>query len=91
MISEKHFNGLIQRTLLSGVFLSFFLILAGFAFTAGGRGAGLEILRAGLLVLILTPAARVGMLIYGYWRCGEPYFAILSLVVLALLVGSLFL
>ncbi len=85
IFSEKDFAKLIQRTLLSGVFLSLFLIFSGFAFTVSGSPAGAGILRAGLLALLLTPAARVVMLVYGYWRGGEVYFALASFVVLALL------
>ncbi|OGR42347.1 MAG: hypothetical protein A2X35_01190 [Elusimicrobia bacterium GWA2_61_42] len=83
--SEKKFASLIQRTLLAGVFLSALLLFAGFAFTVSGAPAGTTLLRAGILALLLTPAARVMMLIYGYWRGGEHYFALASFVVLALL------
>ena len=83
--SEKKFAGLIQRTLLTGVFASALLMFVGFAFTIGGSPAGMPLLRAGILALLLTPAARVVMLIYGYWRGGEVYFALASFVVLALL------
>jgi uncharacterized membrane protein len=91
MFSEKHFARLIQRTLLGGVFLSLGLVFTGFVFSVAGSPAGAGILRAGLLVLLLTPAARVGMLIYGYWRGGELYFALLSGIVLALLAVSMLL
>lgn len=88
MFSEKIFAKLIQRTLLAGVFLSLALLAAGLAAPlAGADGAGL--LRAGVLALLLTPAARVAMLVYGYWRGGEYYFALASFVVLALLGVSL--
>ncbi len=63
MFSEKTFTKLIQRTLLAGVFLSMTLILAGFAMTASGSAAGTGVLKTGLLALLLTPAARVVMLI----------------------------
>ena len=90
MCSEKHFTRLIQRTLLSGVFLSLFLLFAGFALSVSGSPSGAAVLRAGLLVLLLTPAARVLMLVYGYWRGGELYFALASFAVLALLAVSMF-
>lgn len=88
MFTEKDFSKLIQRTLLAGVFLSSFLIFSGFGLRVCGSPAGLPLLRAGLLALLLTPAARVAMLIYGYWRGGEKYFALASFVVLALLALS---
>lgn len=91
MFSEKHFAQLIQRTLLSGVFLSLGLLFTGFVFTVSGSPTGAGFLRAGLLTLLLTPAARVVMLIYGYWRGGEAYFALLSFIVLTLLAVSMLL
>ena len=89
MFSEKDFAKLIQRTLLAGVFLSLALVFTGFVFTASGSPSGAGLLRAGLLALLLTPAARVVMLIYGYWRGGELYFALASFIVLALLAVSM--
>ncbi len=89
MFQEKDFARLIQRTLLAGVFLSLFLIFAGLGLSIAGSPAGTGLLRAGVLALLLTPAARVVMLVYGYWRGGEKYFALASFVVLALLLVSL--
>jgi len=89
MFQEKDFNRLIQRTLLGGVFLSVFLVAAGFGLSLAGAPSGPGLLRAGLLALILTPVARVVMLVYGYWRTGESYFALASFVVLAVLVVSM--
>ena len=86
--NDKDFAKLIQRTLLTGVFLSVLLLFTGFGLLVSGSPAGLGVLRAGMLTLLLTPAARVVMLIYGYWRGGELYFALASFVVLALLALS---
>ncbi len=86
--NDKKFSKLIQRTLLAGVFLSSALIFTGFAFLISGSPQGAGILKAGLLALLLTPAARVVMLVYGYWRGGEDYFALASVMVLALLAVS---
>lgn len=85
---DKDFAKLIQRALLAGVFLSSLLIFTGFGFLVSGSPAGLGVLRAGMLALLLTPAARVIMLIYGYWRGREVYFALASFIVLALLALS---
>jgi len=87
--NDKQFAKLIQRTLLGGVFLSLFLLFLGFGFTLAGAPAGGGLLKAGVLALLLTPAARVAMLIYGYLRGGENYFALASFVVLGLLAVSL--
>jgi uncharacterized membrane protein len=89
MFTERDFARLIQRTLLAGVLLSALLIFSGFAFLLAGAGAGTALLKAGILALILTPAARVAMLVYGYWRGGEYYFALASFTVLGLLAVSL--
>jgi len=89
MFSERDFAKLIQRTLLAGVFLSSLLLLAGFAAALAGASAGAPLLKAGVLAIILTPAARVAMLVYGYWRSGEHYFALASFIVLGLLAVSL--
>lgn len=89
MFSERDFARLIQRTLLGGVFLSLALICAGLAFALAGSADGTRLLRWGILALILTPAARVAMLVYGYWRAGEYHFALASFAVLGLLAVSL--
>jgi len=88
MITEKDFGRLIQRTLLAGVFLSALLMLAGFGCLAAGLPPGRDLLKAGVLALLVTPAARVAMLVYGYLRGGENYFALASFTVLALLLIS---
>lgn len=51
------------------------------AFMANGVG----LIYLGLLLLIITPVARVVMLIYGYARVGWQRFALISLLVLLLL------
>ena len=86
--SEKHFGKLIQRVLLGGVFLSLALLFPGIVLSLAGSPAAGGLLRAGVLALLLTPAARVAMLVYGYWRGGEKYYALASVLVLALLAAS---
>ncbi len=85
---QKKFALLISRTLLWGVGLSAALLLCGLAAGLAGLPASAPLLKAGLLALLLTPAARVGMLVYGYRRGGENYFALASFAVLALLFIS---
>ncbi len=87
--SEKYFGKLIQRTLRAGIFLSLVLLFPGIGLSLAGSPAGGGLLKAGVLALLLTPAARVVMLVYGYWRGGEKYFALASFAVLALLAVSL--
>ena len=62
MFSEKDFAGLIQRTLLSGVFLSLGLIFTGFAFLVSGSPAGAWLLRA---------AAQYGLDLARSWMVGD--------------------
>ena len=92
VFSEKDFGKLIQRTLLAGVFLSLFFFFLGFAFRfSGSPAAAASALKTGVLLLLLTPAARVTMLVYGYRRTKEYHFAAASFIVLALLFISVLL
>lgn len=91
VFSEKEFGRLIRRTLLTGVFLSLFFFFLGFAFRLSGSPAADAVLRIGVLLLVLTPAARVSMLVYGYCRTREYPFALASFIVLALLFISVLL
>ncbi|MFA6317231.1 MAG: DUF1634 domain-containing protein [Elusimicrobiota bacterium] len=86
--SEKRFGRLIQRTLQAGVAVSFLLLAAGWALSLSGAGSGRTVLMAGILALVLTPVARVAMLVYGFQRVGQPSFSLASLVVLLLLLLS---
>jgi uncharacterized membrane protein len=46
---------------------------------------GVDLIYLGLLLLMITPIARVMMLVYGYARIGWWRFALISLLVLLLL------
>ncbi len=46
---------------------------------------GVDLIYLGLLLLMITPVARVVMLVYGYARIGWWRFALISLLVLLLL------
>ncbi|MBI5882628.1 MAG: DUF1634 domain-containing protein [Elusimicrobia bacterium] len=83
--SEAGFGRLIQRTLQAGVACSVALLLLGGVLGLASSAASGAVLGAGILVLVLTPVARVAMLIYGFHRSGEQFFALASLVVLLLL------
>lgn len=91
VFSEKDFGRLIRRTLSAGVFLSLFFFFLGFVFTLSGSAAAGAVLKAGVILLLLTPVARVIMLIYGYWRTREYHFALASFIVLSLLFVSVLL
>ena len=82
---EKNLGKLIQRTLLSGVFLSLLFFFFGFVSAVSGFGRSGAIFSAGTAILLLTPVARVAMLVYGYWRTREYNFSLAAFIVLALL------
>lgn len=86
--SEKDFGRLIRRTLSSGVFLSLFFFFLGFGLRFSGSSCSASALKTGVFLLALTPAARVAMLIYGYWRTKEYHFALAAIIVLVLLGAS---
>jgi len=81
--SEKDLAKLIQRVLQAGVLLSALFFLLGAAWSGAPAGEGFS--RAGVLVLLATPAARVAALFYGYARARQYLFALSAFVVLALL------
>lgn len=81
--SEKDLAKLIQRVLQAGVLLSALCFLLGAAWRGGAAGDVLS--RAGVIVLLVTPAARVAALFYGYARARQYLFALSAFVVLALL------
>ncbi|MFA5205620.1 MAG: DUF1634 domain-containing protein [Lentisphaeria bacterium] len=85
--AEGDLGRLIQRTLQIGVWLAVGGFAAGLAARlAGWPEAARTLWLAGVVVLVLTPVARVAMLAFGYWRAKEPALALAALVVLATLV-----
>jgi len=88
--SEKSLGKLIQRTLRCGIFLGMLSFAFGFAGRLFGAPSPEAFLRLGVLLLIMTPVARVAMLVYGYGRAGEYRFAAASAAILALLFVSVF-
>jgi uncharacterized membrane protein len=49
----------------------------------------LAIVQTGLIVLILTPIARVGVTVLGFWREHDLFYVGISVIVLVMLVVSL--
>ncbi len=91
MSNEKKVQALISKTLYYGVWASAAVLLAGLAVARFNPALGDRILIAGLLLLLLTPIARVIMLAAGYLRAGQPKFAAMSAVILVtMLIGYLF-
>ena len=56
---------------------------------AAAHGCSLAVIQAGLLLLILTPVARVGVAIVGFLLERDLLYAVVSLIVLLILVFSL--
>lgn len=86
--TEKNFGELVRRTLLAGVYACASLLAAGGLLNAALPGAGAWALRAGLLLLLLTPGARLAMMAWGWWRAKEYFFSAASAAVLLLLAVS---
>ena len=89
--SEKRLGKLIQRTLLAGVSVSLLLFLSGFVLEISGSGRAGAAFSAAVAALLLTPVARVAMLVYGFWRTGERKFSFAAFMVLSLLFISVLL
>jgi uncharacterized membrane protein len=63
-------------------------VLGVLRFAIGGRGQGL--IQLGVLLLIATPVARVAFSVYVFLRQRDRLYVVVTLVVLALLLFSLF-
>jgi len=104
---ENRLARAVSWTLLAGLTASVALILLGWLFTVkngmsenpqakgwvakAAHGDGTAILKLGLLVLMLTPVARVLILAIGWARQRDWTFSLIALCVLALLGVSVFL
>jgi uncharacterized membrane protein len=73
----------VELTLALGVTASGTLLFLGLAL---GRE---DVLRAGIVLLMLTPVVRVAVLTLGLFRDGDRRFGFVSLAVLAVLVASI--
>ena len=56
---------------------------------AAVHGESSSIIQLGLLLLVLTPVARVAVAIVGFLLEGDRFYAVVSLIVLAILTFSL--
>lgn len=89
--AEKQVQKLIQKTLVSGVALSATLLTAGLILVSISgffSSTGRVLTDSGLLLLLMTPVARIAMLGYGYCRNGQPGFAVMAAAVLILLTAG---
>jgi uncharacterized membrane protein len=75
--------------LIEGRPLSEFTPTPGEVLSRAFRADGVGLIYLGLLLMMMTPVARVAMLVYGYGRMGWWRFALVSLLVLLLLVAGL--
>jgi uncharacterized membrane protein len=73
----------VERVLTAGVVASGALLLVGLSL------ASEPLLRAGIVLLMLTPVARVLVLTLGLFREGDLRFGFVSLAVLAILVAGI--
>ncbi|MDD4003889.1 MAG: DUF1634 domain-containing protein [Elusimicrobiaceae bacterium] len=88
MKHDKAIAVLISRTLYCGVTLSAAALMAGLCAVRLWPSAGKHLLTAGLLILLLTPIARVIMLAAGYALAGRPRFAVMAgAILIIMLIG----
>ena len=73
----------VERVLTAGVVASGALLLVGLSL------ASEPLLRAGVVLLMLTPVVRVLVLTLGLFREGDLRFGFVSLAVLAILVAGI--
>jgi uncharacterized membrane protein len=100
-----HFS-LLGGVVISGVVLTLGLVLVFWAgeeraekqavhlaaiLRSAAQGDAVAILQVGLLLLMLTPVARVAVLAWGWWYEGDRWLAWIALSVLGLLAASLWL
>jgi uncharacterized membrane protein len=79
---------LIGRVLRTGVSVSTVCLAAGLALSIVSAGAGTALLNAGIVVLILTPGARVVLSIVEYAAARDWTFTALTTIVLLELVAG---
>jgi uncharacterized membrane protein len=90
MTTDADIERALGRVLTLGTRLSTVMLGLGLAatFVAPGHALTGVLLASGLLVLLLTPVARVVVSIVGYVRERDWWFVLYTGIVLALLIGS---
>jgi uncharacterized membrane protein len=86
---DASLEALIGRVLRIGVAASSVCLAAGLALSAANAAAGASLLNVGIVLLILTPAARVVLSIIEYAAARDWRFTLLtSIVLLELIAGA---
>ncbi len=83
-MEDKNLRSQVRRVLLSGVTASGLLMALGLAARSSG-GNGASLIRAGILVLIITPVVQVLVIALHCAARGDRKFLGVSLAILALL------
>lgn len=84
--TEDRVVGLVLRI---GAYVSITLILlGGLASLVGAGGLGRHLSEAGVLVLMCTPITRVLTAAIVFWREGDRHYALVSVGVFVILIGS---
>jgi len=86
--TKGSFEILIGRVLRAGITVSTLCLAIGLALTLAGVSGGAALMNAGVVVLILTPAARVVLSIVEYSLARDWTFTALTTVVLCELVAG---
>jgi hypothetical protein len=89
-MEEKKFLKNIQTTLQSGLLISFIFLISGF-FLKIFYGRDFNFLKIAIIVLMLTPFARVIMLLYLFFKKKEYNFSFISFIVFCLMIVSILL
>lgn len=83
MREGRRLERLVELALTIGVAASGVLLLSGLVLGSD------PVLRAGVVLLMLTPVIRVAVLTLGLFRDGDRRFGLVSLTVLAVLVAGI--
>lgn len=88
---DEQMELVIGRVLKTGVFVSGVCLAIGLVllYVPPARHAATILINAGLIVLMTTPATRVVVSVYEYFRERDWLFVVLTLIVLVSLIGSL--
>jgi uncharacterized membrane protein len=79
----------VGRLLQAGVWLASACLAAGLALSMiGGGSTAMALLTGGLIVLMLTPLARVVASFVTYVKVGDWFFAAMTVLVFAVLVAA---
>ena len=81
----------ISLTLQIGAYASVALLVAGLAAAFAGFGTAESLMRAGVLVLLVTPVLNIGVAAFAFAREHDRRHVVIALAVLAIVLTALLL